>query len=245
MEELPPAELKPRISNSVWPGPAERMAMPGTEVARELKSTMPRSAISCADTAVMLAAVSCTVLVRFSAVTTTSWSWSAETPLAAWTCWANALGASASPSAMATAEATALLAVLEVMMLLPFTGNCRLNVCGSRDADIIALLYVQMQREERTSRPLYIRDTLPTSAVGATMNLKSRLSALVIGLCVLTLSSGASAAAPAPASGTAMDRDLMEVTIPQLHRYYEQRKYTVTQVVDWYLARIARYNGVY
>src|SRR5580700_5581217 len=146
---------------------------------------------------------------------------------------------------MATAEATALLAVLEVMMLLPFTGNCRLNVCGSRDADIIALLYVQMQREERTSRPLYIRDTLPTSAVGATMNLKSRLSALVIGLCVLTLSSGASAAAPAPASGTAMDRDLMEVTIPQLHRYYEQRKYTVTQVVDWYLARIARYNGVY
>jgi amidase len=42
-----------------------------------------------------------------------------------------------------------------------------------------------------------------------------------------------------------MDRDLMEVTIPQLHRYYAQHKYTVTQVVNWYLERIARYNGVY
>ena len=42
-----------------------------------------------------------------------------------------------------------------------------------------------------------------------------------------------------------MDRDLMEVTIPQLHRYYQQHRYSVSQVVDWYLARIARYNGVY
>src|SRR5579862_7067918 len=120
-----------------------------------------------------------------------------------------------------------------------------MNVCGSRDADVIVLLYVQMQREERPSRPLYIRDTLPMCGVGATMNLESRLLAFVIGLCALTVAQAASAAAPAPTSGTAMDRDLMEVTIPQLHRYYEQRKYTVTQVVDWYLARIARYNGVY
>lgn len=42
-----------------------------------------------------------------------------------------------------------------------------------------------------------------------------------------------------------MDRDLIEVTIPQLHRYYAEHRYTVSQVVDWYLARIARYNGVY
>ena len=42
-----------------------------------------------------------------------------------------------------------------------------------------------------------------------------------------------------------MDRDLIEVTIPQLHRYYDQHRYTVSQVVDWYLARIARYNGIY
>jgi amidase len=42
-----------------------------------------------------------------------------------------------------------------------------------------------------------------------------------------------------------MDRDLMEVTIPQLHSYYDQHRYTIRQVVDWYLARIQRYNGVY
>jgi len=42
-----------------------------------------------------------------------------------------------------------------------------------------------------------------------------------------------------------MNRDLMEVTVDQLHGYYAQHKYTVTQVVDWYLARIKRYNGIY
>jgi Asp-tRNA(Asn)/Glu-tRNA(Gln) amidotransferase A subunit family amidase len=42
-----------------------------------------------------------------------------------------------------------------------------------------------------------------------------------------------------------MDRDLMEVTIPQLHHYYDTHKYTVAQVVSWYLERIARYNGLY
>lgn len=44
---------------------------------------------------------------------------------------------------------------------------------------------------------------------------------------------------------TGLDRDLMEVSIPQLQRYYAQRKYTVTAVVEWYLGRINRYNGVY
>jgi amidase len=42
-----------------------------------------------------------------------------------------------------------------------------------------------------------------------------------------------------------MDRDLLEVSIPQLHRLYAAHKYTVTQVVEWYLARIAKYNGIY
>jgi len=42
-----------------------------------------------------------------------------------------------------------------------------------------------------------------------------------------------------------MDRDLMEVTIPQLQDFYKSRKYTVTDVVHWYMARIAKYNGVY
>src|SRR5260370_4378373 len=43
----------------------------------------------------------------------------------------------------------------------------------------------------------------------------------------------------------AMDRDLLEVTIPQLEELYRSRKYTVTEVVQWYMARIARYNGIY
>jgi Asp-tRNA(Asn)/Glu-tRNA(Gln) amidotransferase A subunit family amidase len=43
----------------------------------------------------------------------------------------------------------------------------------------------------------------------------------------------------------AMDRDLLEVTIPKLEKMYAAHKYTVTQVVQWYLARIAKYNGIY
>ena len=42
-----------------------------------------------------------------------------------------------------------------------------------------------------------------------------------------------------------MDRDLLEVTIPQLARLYARHKYTVTQVVQWHLARIEKYNGIY
>jgi amidase len=42
-----------------------------------------------------------------------------------------------------------------------------------------------------------------------------------------------------------MDRDLMEATVPGLERLYGARKYTVTQVVEWYLDRIHRYNGIY
>jgi Asp-tRNA(Asn)/Glu-tRNA(Gln) amidotransferase A subunit family amidase len=42
-----------------------------------------------------------------------------------------------------------------------------------------------------------------------------------------------------------MDRDLMEVTIPQLEQFYRSRQYTVTEVVHWYLARIEKYNGIY
>jgi Asp-tRNA(Asn)/Glu-tRNA(Gln) amidotransferase A subunit family amidase len=63
-------------------------------------------------------------------------------------------------------------------------------------------------------------------------------------MCAVSLVLTAQAKPPAHPS-TAMDRDLIEVTIPQLQRYYAQRKYTVTQVVDWYLERIARYDGVY
>ena len=43
----------------------------------------------------------------------------------------------------------------------------------------------------------------------------------------------------------AADRDLLEVSIPQLRALYRAHKYTVTEVVRWYLARIDRYNRVY
>jgi amidase len=49
-------------------------------------------------------------------------------------------------------------------------------------------------------------------------------------------------AEPAP---DVLSRDLLEVTVPQLEAMYQAHKYTVTQVVDWYLARIAKYNGIY
>jgi Asp-tRNA(Asn)/Glu-tRNA(Gln) amidotransferase A subunit family amidase len=42
-----------------------------------------------------------------------------------------------------------------------------------------------------------------------------------------------------------MDRDLLEVTIPQLEELYRGHRYTVTEVVQWYMARIAKYNGIY
>jgi len=51
--------------------------------------------------------------------------------------------------------------------------------------------------------------------------------------------------APAGMAQDAMDHDLLEVTVPQLQQMYRDHKYTVTQVVQWYLARIAKYNGIY
>jgi amidase len=73
---------------------------------------------------------------------------------------------------------------------------------------------------------------------------KTSIVRLVIGLSALSAATAFAAERATPATER-MDRDLMEVTVPQLHRYYEQHKYTVSQVVDWYLARIARYNGAY
>ncbi len=42
-----------------------------------------------------------------------------------------------------------------------------------------------------------------------------------------------------------MDQELKEVTITKLQTIYAERKYTVTQVTQWYLNRIARYDSVY
>ena len=51
---------------------------------------------------------------------------------------------------------------------------------------------------------------------------------------------------PEPAAfDNTIDHDLLDVTISGLHRLYDEKKYTVTQVVQWHLDRIDRYNGVY
>jgi amidase len=64
------------------------------------------------------------------------------------------------------------------------------------------------------------------------------------GALLACVSAVAQAGTPAH-SAAQMDRDLLEVTIPQLHRYYAEHRYTIAQVVDWHLDRINRYNGIY
>jgi amidase len=67
--------------------------------------------------------------------------------------------------------------------------------------------------------------------------------------CVLTVSLlilvGCSHNPAANSAVPAIDRDLMEVTVPQLEQFYGTHKYTVTEVVRWYMARIGKYNGIY
>ena len=62
---------------------------------------------------------------------------------------------------------------------------------------------------------------------------------------LLFFSSLCGSARAAQQASAAMDRDLLEVSIPGLEKMYASRKYTVTQVTRWYLDRIARYDGVY
>ena len=70
-------------------------------------------------------------------------------------------------------------------------------------------------------------------------------------LAVFTISTGCLNAQTVATPGTknlpldAMDHDLLEVTIPQLEEMYRNHKYTVSEVVHWYMARIAKYNGIY
>jgi amidase len=71
-----------------------------------------------------------------------------------------------------------------------------------------------------------------------------RVCALLAAGFALAAPGSALAAAPQVAQER-MNQDLLEVTIPQLQRYYAEHKYTVAQVVDWYLAQIHRYNGIY
>jgi len=74
--------------------------------------------------------------------------------------------------------------------------------------------------------------------------MRKSLIGAAVALGIASFLSGGAALAKPPATAD-MDRDLLEVTIPQLQQLYAQHRYTVTQVVEWYLARIERYNGVY
>lgn len=64
------------------------------------------------------------------------------------------------------------------------------------------------------------------------------------GMAILTGAIPFGAQRPAPNPGT-MDRDLIEVSVPQLEALYAKHKYTITQVTQWYLDRIDRYDGTY
>jgi amidase len=64
-------------------------------------------------------------------------------------------------------------------------------------------------------------------------------------LFILPLFAPNALSAAPKADSAVMDRDLMDVTVDQLHKLYSNKRYTVTQVVQWHLDRIARYNGIY
>ena len=69
--------------------------------------------------------------------------------------------------------------------------------------------------------------------------------AFACGAAVTTAQSTPPKATPEAVPSAAMDHDLLEVTIPRLERMYAGHKYTVAQVVTWYIARIDKYNGIY
>src|ERR1700681_1307992 len=76
------------------------------------------------------------------------------------------------------------------------------------------------------------------------MHPRRTLVAVLPGLLLLCIPYTSWAESAVTAS-VAIDRDLMEVTVPQLQRYYAEHRYTVTEVVQWHLARSHHYNGIY
>jgi amidase len=68
---------------------------------------------------------------------------------------------------------------------------------------------------------------------------------LTLFLAIFSCLASLSAAQPVSPSQAEIDKDLLEITVPQLESLYTSRKYTVTQVVKWHLARIHKYNGIY
>ena len=78
-----------------------------------------------------------------------------------------------------------------------------------------------------------------------------RRFAKLVPFVLLPLALACKAPAPPPATPAATtdastrDRDLLDVTVAGLHRLYDAKTRTVTEVVQWHLDRIDRYNGVY
>lgn len=70
--------------------------------------------------------------------------------------------------------------------------------------------------------------------------MRSAWTYLFAALCLSSFASSQSK----PASPQ-IDRDLMEISIPQLQKLYREHRYTVVQVTQWYLQRIAKYDGTY
>jgi amidase len=74
------------------------------------------------------------------------------------------------------------------------------------------------------------------------MNIRGCIFILAGLIAALETGCGRSSAGSTQAS---IDRDLMEVTIPQLEDLYRTHKYTVAEVVKWHIARAKKYNGIY
>jgi Asp-tRNA(Asn)/Glu-tRNA(Gln) amidotransferase A subunit family amidase len=69
--------------------------------------------------------------------------------------------------------------------------------------------------------------------------------ALAVVAATLSVSTLGCTSPAVPSVVNAADRDLLDVTVPKLEQLYADKRYTVTQVVQWHLDRIDRYNGVY
>ena len=75
---------------------------------------------------------------------------------------------------------------------------------------------------------------------------RSFVAAFAAALTVAAVVAATGCARPAAlAVVNVADRDLLDVTVPKLEQLYADKRYTVTQVVQWHLDRIDRYNGVY
>lgn len=77
------------------------------------------------------------------------------------------------------------------------------------------------------------------------MSLKlSFVSRLALVCCGLAFSASVQAQV-ADGTQAMLDREMPEITVSQLETLYREHRATVTDVVQWYLRRIERYNGVY